>query len=114
MIVERQASGAFLSAKLVEDLRITSVVIKDEGRWETYTPQGKDQEIKKFVVSIDYRGRKEGEPDKWSCNKKSFNAIFDLYGPDTAKWIGKTVELTLEGSGEYRHIAVDSVRSRGA
>ncbi len=45
-------------------------------------------------------------------NNTSFNACLDLFGDETEKWIGKTVEITIGGEGEMKHIKVDTVRSK--
>ena len=43
-------------------------------------------------------------------NNKSRNALIDAWGSDTDKWVAKSIPITIGGSGEMKHILVDSMR----
>lgn len=110
MMVEKVDTGNFLTAQFVRDNRLTSLIIKDEGKMVTFDLKCKT--VEKISLTVDYRGRRSGDPDGWTLNNKSRNALIDIFGPDTAKWVGKEVEIKLEGSGEYEHVMVDTMRTK--
>ena len=79
----------------------------------TYEPK-KDGETAstKLVLGVSYEGQGKEDPQKWSLNNKSRNALIDIWEDDTANWVGKTVEIALSGDGEYKHIIVDTLRTK--
>ena len=116
MKVEKGATGGNnLKVKHVLEKKLTSLKITDEGEMITYQPKEGDknqQPSTKLVIGISYDGMVDGDPDKWSMNNTSRNSLIDIYGDNTEKWIGKEPEIQLEGSGEYRHIVIDTLRTK--
>ena len=105
--------GNFLNAKSVKDLRITTVKIESEGELVTFEAKdGKKQE--KVSLKISFQGQRPDDPDSWTLNNKSRNSLIELFGGSTPKWVGQTVELKLDGTGEYEHITVDEMRTKKA
>jgi len=92
--------------------------LKIESEGENVTFENKDKKsgemksVNKWQVEASFDGQKEDDPKVWTMNNTSFNACLDLFGDDTKDWIGKTVEITIGGEGEMRHIKVDIVRTK--
>ena len=114
MRVEKGSTGGNnLKVEFIEERKITSLKIVDEGNMVTYEAKNADEKSNtRLVIGVNYEGRKDGDPDRWSLNNKSRNALIDIWGDDTKNWIGKTAEIALSGDGEYRHITVDILRTR--
>ncbi len=112
MQVEKQ-QGKNVKASFVEDKGISILTIKDEGELITYDAQkdGGDP-VTKLVVGVTFDGQSKNDPKKWSMNAKSQNALIDKWGTNTEKWIGKDVEIKTEGEGEFKHISVDTLRTK--
>ncbi len=99
-----------LTAKFVQENRITAITITSEGEYVKFDQNGK--EVEKISLGIEYGGQRSDDPKNWSLNNKSRNALIQIFGEDTAQWIGKTVELKIEGAGEYTHVMVDTLRTK--
>jgi len=114
MKVEKgNTGGNNLKVEFVEERKLIQLKILDEGRMETYEPQKEGEKSStKLVCGVSYDGQKTGDPTDWSMNNKSRNALIDIFGDDTAAWVGKEVEITLEGTGEFKHIMVDVLRTK--
>ena len=117
MKVEKGATGSNnINAKFIETERITELILKDEGEMRKYTNEdkktGENVTKEKAVFKIDYRGRRDNDPDTWVLNTKSLNALIDLFSDDTAKWVGRAIEVSATGEGEFRHIVVDTIRTK--
>lgn len=116
MKVEKGATGGNnLKVKHVLEKKITKLKITDEGEMITYQPKEGDKNqtaSTKLVIGISYEDMQDGDPDKWSMNNTSRNSLIDIYGDDTEKWVGKEPEIQLEGTGEYRHIVIDNLRTK--
>jgi len=114
--VERKSEGGnYLKQQFVTANFITALKIENAGSSVEFTntdKKGNDVTVSKWQVEVSYEGQKEGDPNVWTMNNTSFNAVLDLFGDETEKWIGKVVEITIGGEGEMKHIKVDSVRSR--
>ena len=107
--------GNNLKVDFVTSRRITAVKIADEGEMREYTNTDKDgKEVKsnKLVLKISYDGMGAGDPDTWITNNKSRNALIDAWSDDTAIWVGKIADIQISGDGEYRHITVDTLRTK--
>lgn len=104
--------GDNVKVGLVKDLGITSLKILDEGTFVKYAPlKDGDREVEKLVVKVSFDGQKDHHPFKWPMNDKSRNAVIDIYGDESSKWEGKTIDIQVAGAGEFEHIAVDVVRT---
>ena len=114
MKVEKgNTGGNTLKVADVVEKKITSLKITDEGEMRTYEAEKEgDKSSTKLVIGVLYEGMTDTDPHQWSMNNKSRNALIDIWGDDTTEWVGKTVEIQLEGTGEYRHITVDSLRTK--
>lgn len=114
MKVERgNTGGNSLKVADVVEKKLTSLTITDEGEMRTYEGEKEeDKSTTKLVIGISYEGQRKGDPDRWSMNNKSRNALIEIFGDDTADWVGKEPEIQLEGTGEYRHIVVDTLRTK--
>ena len=114
MKVEKgNTGGNTLKVADVVEKKLTKLKITDEGEMKTYEGEKEgDKSTTKLVVGISYEGQNKGDPTKWSMNNKSRNALIDIWGDDTENWIGKEAEIQLEGTGEYRHIVVDTLRTK--
>ena len=114
MKVEKgNTGGNNLKVEFVHEKKITSLKIKDEGEMVTYEAKKEgDSPSTKLVIGVSYTGQKDGDPNKWSMNNKSRNALIDIWGDDTENWIGKTAEISTSGEGEFKHIVVDTLRTK--
>ena len=114
--VERKSEGSnYLKHKFVTERGVTSLKIENAGKDVEFTNTGKDgKEVitHKWQVEVSYEGQNEGDPNVWTMNNTSFNACLDLFSDETDKWVGKTVEITIGGEGEMKHIKVDTVRTK--
>ena len=110
MLVEKVEIGNFLTAGFVRERRVTTLRVTDAGTMVTFEQKGRS--VEKISLGIEYEGMKGEDPNTWTLNNKSRNALIDIFGNDTAKWVGRVVEINLDGSGEYEHITVDTMRTR--
>ena len=116
-IVEKKSEGGnYLKREFVEARGVTSLKLESAG--EDVSFENKDKKtgdmktVYKHQCKVSYDGQKEDDPDLWTMNNTSFNACFELFGKNTDDWVGKTVEITVGGEGEMKHIKVDIVRSK--
>ena len=114
MKVEKgNTGGNTLKVTDVIEKKITSLKITDEGTMKTYEAEKEgDKSTTKLVIGVSYEGQKEGDPKLWSMNNKSRNALIDIWRDDTANWITKVAEISISGDGEYKHIVVDTLRTK--
>jgi len=114
MKVEKgNTGGNTLKVADVVEKKLTKLKITDEGEMKTYEGEKDgDKSTTKLIIGISYEGQKKGDPDRWSMNNKSRNSLIDIYGDDTEDWIGKEPEIQLQGTGEYRHIVIDTLRTK--
>lgn len=114
MKVEKgNTGGNTLKVADVVEKKITSLKITDEGTMKTYEGEKDgDKSTTKLVIGVSFEGQKDGDPSHWSMNNKSRNAIIDIWGDDTANWVGKVAEISISGDGEYKHIVVDTLRTK--
>ncbi len=114
--VKRKSEGGnYLKHKFVTEKGVTALKIDNAGIEVDFintNKKGEEVVIHKWQLEVSYDGQKEGDPNIWTMNNTSFNACLDLFGDETEKWIGKTVEITIGGDGEMKHIKVDTVRSK--
>ena len=86
MIVEK--SGMYLNGEFVKQNSVTKIKILNEPK-TVATEFGEklqcDAECNDSAKST----------RKWSINNTSKNALIDLYGKDTKKWIDQTVDIDL-------------------
>ena len=93
--------------------RITTLTIEDEGELKIYEPKNEGERPKERLnIGVSYQGKRDDDPDRWSMNNKSRNALIDIFGDDTRNWVGKNIEITISGQGEYQHIVVDTMRTK--
>jgi len=112
-VTKGATGGSNLKATFVEEKKIANVKISDEGEYVTYKARKEgEKDSTKLVLGITYDGQSSSDPDRWSMNNKSMNTLIEKWGDDTAVWVGKQVEINLEGVGEYRHIVVDAIRTK--
>ena len=113
MKIERgNTGGDNLKVDFVLSNRISQLTIVDQGEMVTYEPKNVgDKPVTKLIVGIEYQGQKQGDPSKWSMNNKSRNALIDIFGDETSKWVGKKIDIAISGDGEYQHIVVDTLRT---
>lgn len=111
---EAMATGNdYLKPDYVEEHDLTCITITGEGSVQSTDWEGKTST--RMVVPISYEGQvKDESPQLWSMNPKSARTLSTMYGEDTSKWVGKTVEITVAGVEKMRHILVDAVRTRRA
>ncbi len=115
MKIEKGNTGSDnISVAFVEERKLTKLKIINEGEMNTYTPKegSGDKPTTRLLIGISYEGQQDGDPKHWRMNNTSRNALIDIYGDDTEKWIGKEPEITLEGTGEFRHITIDTLRTK--
>ena len=106
--------GNYIDVKEAEKQGLTSLKILDEGELDTYTPKDGDdgKPSTKLVVKVSYEGQTDKDPQHWKMNDKCRNALIDLWTDETEKWIGKIVEISFSGEPAYRHIVVDTLRTK--
>ena len=112
--VEKGSTGGNnLKVEFVEEKKITSLKIVDEGEMVTYDAKNEgDKATTKLVIGVNYDNKKVGDPNRWSLNNKSRNALIDIWGDDTSDWVNKVAEISISGEGEYKHIVVDTLRTK--
>lgn len=111
--VEKGATASNnLTVAFVTDRRISRLKITDEGEQVEYPAKDGKPAVTKVVVGVTYDGQTSNDPQKWSLNNKSLNSLIDVFGDETRSWIGKDVEIALDGSGDYKHITVDVLRTK--
>ena len=106
-----EAESDYLNASFVKRRGLTTVRIADEGKMIDIEDKKKGRTIQKPSFGITYVGQGNDDPYMWNLNNKTRNALLDIFGHDTSQWIGKDVEITLAGEGEYQHVTVDVVRT---
>lgn len=105
--------GNTLKVADVVEKKLTKLKITNEGEMKTYDAEkAGDKTTAKLVIGIFYEGQKDGDPINWSMNNKSRNALIDVWGDETSKWVGKEAEISISGEGEYKHIVVDVLRTK--
>lgn len=104
--------GNFLKIKFVKENKITELQITDARTIEEVTFPGKDgkPDTKKIQCEVSYKDQGKEDPNVWTMNNKSRNALIDAWGDDTDNWVAKTIPITLGGTDEYEHFLVDSMR----
>ena len=103
--------GDYLKAGYVEEHKISELKITSDVSIATFKKEGKpDDEKFQFQITYDGFSENKGMPDTWTLNSKSKNALIDAWGDETDDWRDKLIPITLNGDGEYRHIAVDTLR----
>jgi len=114
MKVEKgNTGGNNIKVEFVHEKKITSLKIEDEGEMVTYEAKKEgDSPSTKLVIGVSYNDQSDGDPNKWSMNNKSRNALIDIWGDDTANWVGKIAEISTSGEGEFKHIVVDTLRTK--
>jgi|TARA_R110002073_G_scaffold85649_1_gene203782 hypothetical protein len=113
MKVDKVAEGgSYLKAKFAEENRITELQITDARTIEIVTFKGKDgkPDVDKIQCDITFKDQGKSDPSSWTMNNKSRNALIDAWGSDTDQWVAKSIPITIGGSGEMKHILVDSMR----
>jgi len=113
MKVKKTAEGGqFLKASFVKEHRITELQIPDAREITEVTFVGKDgkPDQVKLQVPVIYKDAGKEDPNVWTLNNKSKNALIDAWGDDTDKWIDKKIPITIGGQGDMTHILVDSMR----
>lgn len=89
-MVKLSTGAQFLTAKTVKTGE--TVVIKDEGTWETSKFLRDDgTPSQQFNVTVDYKG----EEKRLKLTKASRDSFFEKYGDETKEWIGKSGSITL-------------------
>jgi len=82
--------GNFL--KTAEVKQGDMITFKDEGHWQENTkypyPDGNPR--MDFVIKVEVNG----EEKSMRLNKTNRDLVMAAYGPDTAKWIGKSAKIT--------------------
>ena len=100
----------YLKPKFMEERGITVVTILGEGEISTFNDE-KTHEVKhRNTVPIDFAGRQDGDPDKWTLNNKAAKIMTKIFGDDTKSWIGHKIEL-LVIKDKYTYITVDELRT---
>ncbi len=114
MKVEKgNTGGNSLKVADVMEKKLTKLKITDEGEMKTYEGEKEgDKTTTKLLIGISYEGQTKSDPSQWSMNNKSRNALIDIWGDDTEEWIGKEAEISLSGDGEFKHIVVDTLRTK--
>lgn len=110
--VEKVAEGgAFLKAKFVKEHKITELKIDDARTFKFVEFEGKDgSKQEKLQCEVIYNGQGKEDPNTWTMNNKSRNALIDAWGTDTDNWVNKVIPITIAGEGEMQYIMVDSMR----
>ena len=113
IVAKGNTGGNNLKVEFIQERKITSLKITDEGQMITYeAKKDGDKASTKLVLGVSYEGQGKEDPEKWSLNNKSRNALIDAWKDDTADWVGKTAEILISGDGDYKHIMVDTLRTK--
>ena len=112
-VAKGNTGGNNLKVEFIQENKITSLKITDEGEMITYEAKKEgDKASTKLVIGVSYEGKGKEDPERWSLNNKSRNALIDVQGDDTSDWVGKTAEILISGDGDYKHIMVDTLRTK--
>ena len=88
--------GEYVKEKGITHLTITSEPKDVDGNFG-----------KKLECEVSYDGFKKDNPNIWTLNKKSRNALIDKLGGNTTKWIGFKVPIETAITEKGRAIYVD-------
>ncbi len=104
-------SGAYLKPSYVQEQRITELKIVNSGELVEFEDKS-GKRVEKLQCEVVYEGYQKDKdmPYKWTLNQKSENIIIDVWGKNTENWMNKSIPITINGDGDYKHILVDSLR----
>lgn len=88
-MVQAQFSETFLKGEDVNSMGITKLKILDEG---SYVKGNYGEQLQVRVLAND----KDKKKFKWSLNSKANDQLINLFGKDTAEWVGKEIEIGTE------------------
>ena len=88
-MVQAQYSETFLKGEDVNSMGITKLKILDEG---SYVKENYGGQLQVRVLAND----KDKKKYKWSLNSKANDQLINLFGKDTAEWVGKEIEIGTE------------------
>ena len=112
-IEKGEVGSSNIKVAFVLERRIMRFTITDEGLLKTYEGRNPgDKPVEKLILGIKYDGQRAGDPTTWALNNKSRNALIDIFGDQTEKWVGKVVEINISGEGEFKHLIIDQVRTK--
>lgn len=106
--IEKQV-GEYIKGEFVKERGITVLKIEDE-------PKDVDGQFgTKLECKISYQGQKQGDPYKWTLNKKSRNMLIDKYSIPGVKFntnvlIGKEIPIETAVTEKGRAIYVDEIK----
>lgn len=86
-MVQAQYSETFLKGEDVNLLGITSLKILDEG---SYVKGNYGEQLQVRVLAND----KDKKKYKWSLGSEANDTLINIFGKDTAEWVGKSIEIT--------------------
>lgn len=112
MNAEKQGSGGkFLKVDYVKENKISELKIVSEVTTVEFDSKTKGEDpVVKYQAEVTYDGIKDGDPNIWTLNHPSSNALIDTWGEDTEEWMNKAIPLVLAGEGDYLHFKVDELR----
>jgi len=104
-------SGIYLKPSYITENRITELTIVSPGEIVTFDDKNGNT-IEKLQCDVTYEGYQLNKdmPHKWTLNQKSENILIDEWGRKTEDWMNKSIPITINGDGDYKHILVDSLR----
>ncbi len=108
-----KTGGKNLKVKTVQEMKLTTLKILDEGEMVTYEPQKEgDKASTKLVLGVSYEGQTNDDAQKWAMNDTTRNICIDLWGDDTATWVNKEPDITISGEGDFKYITIDVLRTK--
>ena len=88
-MVQAQFSETFLKGEDIISSGITKLKILDEG---SYVKGNYGEQLQVRVLAND----KDKKKYKWSLGAKANDQLINLFGKDTAEWVGKEIDVTTE------------------
>ena len=110
MLVEK-VMGNHITREFIKQNHITTLKVKNKGEMASFENKS-GEEVKKFALGVEFEGMRRVDPNVWTLNNKSHNALIDILGNEIRDWIDKVVEIRLEGGREITSITVDTTRTR--
>jgi len=112
-ITRGKTGGKNLKVKTVQEMKLTTLKILDEGEMVTYEPQKEgDKASTKLVLGVSYEGQTDDDAQKWAMNDTTRNICIGLWGDDTVAWVNKEPEITISGEGDFKYITIDVLRTK--
>lgn len=105
-MVQAQLSETFLKGEDIISSGITRLKILDEG---SYVKGNYGDQLQVRVLAND----KDKKKYKWSLGNKANDQLINLFGKDTAEWVGKEIEVSTEQNKAGKPVVIVTSKPQG-